>query len=232
MLARNRGSCSHFGSNEPLVRVMTRSWRSKSLLGILAIVALAACGEEPEQGIARGEAIFDSCAPCHGDGGEGNQSLGAPAIAGLPLWYVENQLQSFKNGWRGSAPFDTVGIRMKSMAITLRLEGDLESVAEFVASLPPAVPDDVLAGEAQVGQGGFGLCAACHGQAAEGNEALGAPPLAGMSDWYMVRQLEKFKSGWRGAHPGDARGALMRVNAMSLDPAAMLDVVAYIETLR
>lgn len=183
-------------------------------------------------GIARGEAIFDTCAPCHGESGGGNQTLGAPGIAGLPLWYLENQLQGFKSGWRGSTPMDTVGIRMKSMVLTLGLEGDLESVAEFVASMPATVPDDVLAGESEAGQASFGLCAACHGVDAQGNEALGAPPLAGQSDWYLVRQLEKFKSGWRGAHPDDAQGAMMRVNALGLDAAAMLDVVAYIETLR
>lgn len=211
---------------------MTRSRSLKSLLGLLALVAVTACGGEPVQGIARGEAIFDTCAPCHGEGGEGSETLGAPAIAGLPVWYLENQLQSFKSGWRGSAPMDTVGIRMRSMVLTLMLEGDLESVAEYVASMPAAVPDDVLGGEVEGGQASFGLCAACHGADGEGIEALGAPPLVGQSDWYMVRQLEKFKSGWRGAHPADARGALMRGNAMALDAAAMLDVVAYIETLR
>ena len=51
-------------------------------------------------------------------------------------------------------------------------------------------------------------------------------------DWYLVRQLENFKSGVRGAHADDAAGAQMRPMAMMLaDAAAMRNVAAYIVSL-
>ena len=36
-----------------------------------------------------------------------------------------------------------------------------------------------------------------------------APRLAGMSDWYLARQLENFRQGIRGTHPQDFHGAQM-----------------------
>ena len=160
------------------------------------MVALSgsACSE-PTPGLARGDALFDTCVPCHGDEGQGNQELGAPAIAGLPQWYVQAQLEKFESGWRGAHPMDTVGIRMKSMARSLDLEGDLESVAEYVASMSPTNPTPVLHGDPQAGQTVYqGTCIACHGPDGRGNEALNAPPLVGQSDWYLLAQFQKFRS--------------------------------------
>ncbi len=202
---------------------------------MLAVLALgvAACHRAPEPGIARGEALYDTCAPCHGVNGGGNQTLGAPAIAGLPRWYVQAQLEKFQAGQRGGHAFDTTGIRMKSMSWSLDLPGDLESVAEFVAALPPTAPAPALqGGDAQAGQGTYVVCAACHGADGKGNEAVHAPPLVGQSDWYLLAQLHKFKAGWRGANPADTWGATMRPNALMLDDAAMANVVAYIQTLQ
>ena len=58
-------------------------------------------------------------------------------------------------------------------------------------------------------------------------------PLAGMTDWYMVRQLQNFKSGVRGAHPEDQLGYQMTAMVSALaDDDAINDVVAYINTLK
>jgi len=74
---------------------------------------------------------------------------------------------------------------------------------------------------------------ACHGADAMGNEALGAPPLMHQRDWYMLVQLEKFKTGVRGAHPEDVTGGQMMAMSQTLaDTAAMMNVVAYIRALQ
>jgi cytochrome c oxidase subunit 2 len=66
-----------------------------------------------------------------------------------------------------------------------------------------------------------------------GLEAMGAPTLVNQADWYMVRQLEKFKNGMRGADTLDVTGQQMAaMSSMLEDHQAMLDVVAYIRTLR
>lgn len=211
---------------------MVRNRVKTAIISLLSIGAVA-CGGTGEPGVARGEAVFDTCAPCHGAEGFGDETLGAPAIAGLPQWYIEAQLEKFFNGWRGAHPMDTVGIRMRSMALALDVEGDLESVAEYVAAMPaPAQTVALAAGDARAGQTSYQLCAACHGAEGDGNELLGAPPLTGQHDWYLLRQLQKFKLGWRGTNPNDVSGATMRPNSIILDDAAMENVVAYIRSLQ
>lgn len=51
---------------------------------------------------AAGEASFQICKTCHGQQGEGLLPLQAPALAGLPTWYLERQLHNYKKGhsWR------------------------------------------------------------------------------------------------------------------------------------
>jgi len=208
--------------------------RTRSFGAVLTVLlTVSACAPaEPEQGIARGEALYDTCVPCHGPQGGGNETLGAPLIAGLPQWYVQNQLEKYENGWRGGHPMDTVGIRMRSMANALDLEGDRESVSEYVASMPaPAVAASLEVGDAQAGQQVYQSCIACHGPEAGGNEAVQAPPLTGQHDWYLLSQLHKFKRGWRGANPNDTWGQTMRPNSMLLSDADMENVVAYIRSL-
>ena len=75
-------------------------------------------------------------------------------------------------------------------------------------------------------------CGACHGAAAEGNVALNSPRLAGSDDWYLLAQLQAFRSGQRGSHPEDRTGRQMRAMAGVLpDEQSMRDVVAFIRTL-
>ena len=71
-----------------------------------------------------------------------------------------------------------------------------------------------------------------HGPAAEGNVALNSPRLAGSDDWYMVAQLQAFRSGQRGTHPDDRTGRQMRAMAGVLpDDKAIADVVAFVNSL-
>lgn len=181
---------------------------------------------------ARGAAEYQLCAACHGDQGAGNESRGAPVIAGLPTWYVEAQLKKFQAGQRGYTQGDDTGLQMRPMATSLHTDEDVASVATYVHALPAAHPTPTLAGDATRGQTLFAPCTACHGPDGNGNEALKAPKLAGQADWYLIAQLQKFKSGARGAHKDDATGAQMRAMASTLaDEQAMLDVVAYVRTL-
>lgn len=88
------------------------------------------------------------------------------------------------------------------------------------------------AGDIEKGKQIFAVCAACHGQNAEGNATLNAPANAGQDSWYMTRQLKNFKAGIRGAHPDDTFGAQMRPMAMALATDEQIaNVVAYINSL-
>ena len=99
----------------------------------------------------------------------------------------------------------------------------------LLALLAPAVSAgvDVTSGKAL-----YAPCIACHGASGEGNADLGSPAIAGQSEDYLVRQLQNYKRGIRGAHPDDTGGAQMRPMAATLaDDAAVADVAAYIARL-
>jgi cytochrome c oxidase subunit 2 len=60
----------------------------------------------------------------------------------------------------------------------------------------------------------FDLCAQCHGPAGGGMQLSLAPAIAGLDEWYVVSQLNVFRSGARGKNPKDVGG--MRMHPMSL----------------
>jgi cytochrome c oxidase subunit 2 len=88
------------------------------------------------------------------------------------------------------------------------------------------------AGDPAAGKALYTVCSACHGQQAEGMQALNAPKLAGQAEWYLKRQIQNFKAGLRGSDPADKNGAQMvPMMAMLTSEAAIDNVVAYIATL-
>jgi cytochrome c553 len=180
----------------------------------------------------RGAELFETCAPCHGDAGVGNADIDAPSIAGLPQWYVEDQLRGFQNEYRGDHVEDLPGLRMRPMAVSLTREGDVESVAQYVASLEAVYPRSTLDGNAGAGAASYVVCVACHGEDGLGNQDLHAPPIVQLDDWYLFTQLQNFKSGVRGARSDDIWGQTMRINSLALTNEGMQDVIAYVQTLR
>jgi cytochrome c553 len=199
----------------------------------ISLAALLAPGHAMSQDEGRGERAYKLCTYCHGDQGEGRQDLASPAIAGLPEWYLKAQLTKFSDGARGLHPQDLGGMKMRPMARTLFAnQNDIDAVAKYVAGLPRPQLQATVKGRPIKGQATFQVCISCHGENAQGNQALNAPPLAGASDWYLVTQLKNFKAGIRGGDPAkDPTGASMRPMATALSPEAMADVVSYINLL-
>src|SRR5436309_10847083 len=78
------------------------------LLALYAVVLAWGCAG-PKPGIARGRELFKNCQPCHGMHGAGSLALRAPAIAGLPEWYVSAELTKFQGNIRGAHPDDNEG---------------------------------------------------------------------------------------------------------------------------
>ena len=78
----------------------------------------------------------------------------------------------------------------------------------------------------------FETCVPCHNADGSGNATLGAPNIAGMKEWYVAEQLEKFRAGVRGMHFNDMEGMRMRPMALSLTSDADVKAVAhYVETM-
>jgi cytochrome c553 len=71
-----------------------------AVAALFFLLTAAATGPVAAEGgdVARGEQLFALCSQCHGVNGGGNHDALAPAIAGLPEWYVLKQLQMFRAG--------------------------------------------------------------------------------------------------------------------------------------
>jgi cytochrome c oxidase subunit 2 len=198
----------------------------------LVLWGLTACETGPQEGMERGEVLYEYCVACHGGDAAGDQVLGAPPIGGLPAWYISAQLVKFQKRHRGYHFDDLEGMRMTPMARALTSDTDIEAVAQYVAAMPRPVTASTFEGDADKGAALYATCAACHGADGAGMEALNAPPLVGAADWYLERQLYKFKNGMRGTAPGDVTGAQMVPMSMTLaDDAAVRDVITHIQTL-
>jgi cytochrome c oxidase subunit 2 len=181
-----------------------------------------------------GAAIWQGqCSACHGAAGEGNPALGAPALTQLSAEYLARQLRHFINGVRGAHPDDAAGKRM-ALSVANLDEADVAGLATLIATeLPPARPTNANKGDASRGEDYYvNICSACHGGNAQGNDALGAPALAGLNDWYLRSSYQSYLDGVRGNHPDDFYGAQMsRLAPVLADTGDIDDVIAFITTL-
>ncbi|MBB3232957.1 c-type cytochrome [Halomonas stenophila] len=197
--------------------------------------------EQPTHGelIARGpgnpeagKAHYAACQACHGARGQGQQATNAPRLAGLDADYLRRQLHNFRVGARGTREGDDYGRQMRPFAQSLPDEAAIRDLAAYIETLPVAPTAATVEGDRRMGERLYRSCATCHGPQGQGRSAYRAPRLAGMSDWYLVRQLQHFRAGIRGRHPRDAYGNQMVDMAQVLvDDAAIRDVVAYIHDL-
>lgn len=232
---------------------------SKTLIILLSLglTQVALAEDEPTEHIddlVRGKQLYSLCMACHGKDGLGNESVNAPAIAGLERWYVEAQLRKFGEGHRGTHIDDLPGMQMRPMALTLYVnehdpnvedqekkkkkkkglgEKNVKNVSAYIETLPGKIPERTTeGGDPEKGKIAYAVCMACHGADAKGNQLLNSPSLIYLQDWYIIRQISNFKSGIRGSNPNDITGMQMKPMAMVLaDEEAVKDVIAYIKTL-
>ena len=186
-----------------------------------------------EGDLGRGEAKYKVCAACHGENGEGRKIANAPRISGQHSWYIARQLNNFKNNVRGTHINDITGMQMRPIAMTLGTDQDIGDVVEYVGSLNGRVKHSGVKGNVKKGESAYAVCATCHGANGQGNEALNAPKIAGLPDWYVERQLNNFKKGIRGVHPKDIYGQQMRPMAMALlNDEAVRDMTVFVASLK
>ena len=179
-----------------------------------------------------GSAQYIVCAACHGQQGEGMAALNAPKIAGQSAWYLKRQLQNYKSGARGAHADDVFGRQMAPMAATLVNDAAIDNVIAHIQTLPDNPSPATIDGDVGKGEKLYRVCSYCHGADGQGIRAMNAPRAAGMSDWYLARQLENFREGVRGSHSSDFYGFQMGLMAgVARDEKAINDLVAYINTL-
>lgn len=182
---------------------------------------------------ATGQQLFAACVACHGARAEGNPAVGAPALAGQSATYLKRQLGNFAAGLRGSHKDDVQGAQMRAAnQALLRDPKSIAAVADYIAGLPRTSAAKPAKFDARNGANLYhGKCGACHGGQAEGNEALGAPRLAGLDAAYLKRQFGNFRRGVRGVHPDDRYGRQMAMMSTTIGAERDLDdVIGFIHS--
>ena len=224
---------------------------SKALIVLLSLGSAQAVFAEDQttehvDDLVRGKDLYSLCMSCHGKEGLGNESVNAPAIAGLQRWYVEAQIHKFNDGHRGLHIDDLPGMQMRPMALTLFVnehdkrnpkkglsERNVKNVAAYIETLAGEIPARTIeGGDPEKGKATYAICMACHGADAKGVQLLNAPGLTYLQDWYIIRQISNFNSGIRGSSSGDMTGMQMKPMAMMVaDEETLKNVIAYIQTL-
>ena len=181
---------------------------------------------------AVGAAQYAVCAACHGQEGEGLEALNAPKLAGQSEWYLRKQILNYQSGARGAHEDDVYGKQMAPMAATLSNEAAISNVIAHIQTLPDNPAPATIEGDVANGERLYNICAYCHADSAQGVQAMNAPRMAGMSDWYLKRQLENYQQEIRGQHPTDFYGFQMSLMARTLyGEQDVNDLIAYINTL-
>jgi cytochrome c553 len=190
---------------------------------------------------ARTKAMYNAvCAVCHGKDGLG-MTIGNnrfPVIAGLPRWYLENQLILYKHDGRGAHPQDKEGLMMHAMVRTLRTDKEIREMAAYIGNklkekkpYQPTVEGDIKNGKKIYENPA--TCIRCHGNDFKGKDVevpgqgyFKAPPLTSLDDWYMLSQLKKFMEKHRGEPAQTVKGRKLKlsqqdINSPSFGPAQM-----------
>ena len=83
---------------------------------------------------ARGEGLYRTCIACHGERGQGNESLSSPPLAGQNDWYLARQLENYRSGARGGVPGDLWGVQMRAATAVLQSDADIRDLVAYINS--------------------------------------------------------------------------------------------------
>ena len=207
----------------------SRIWIKRiQVLAVLSFSVFTAVSHAESTSTPQG---LEYCTVCHGAQLKGNINIGAPRLSGLSQWYIERQLLNFKQGIRGAHHDDDRGMEMRPMVINLSA-AQIKDIAQWVAATKSPPPKQTVTANRQAGKQLFGSCAACHGSQGKGNEAIGAPALTGLNDWYLITQLNHFRQQIRGAHATDLYGQqMLAASAVISSDEDVENLAAYISTL-
>jgi cytochrome c553 len=171
-----------------------------------------------------------ACARCHAYNGGGDGSGAFPRIAGLPAFYMAEQLHDFRSGIRRNAIMSPVAQGLSEQDIA-------DVTAYFAAAQAPFMPLTntksaylIAQGEqlANVGNPAKGIpgCLNCHGPDGAGQSPT-IPYLGGQYGNYISFELKMWQRGFR-----DTSHPVMRLFANKLDDQELAALAAYYEQLR
>ncbi|MBX2847998.1 MAG: c-type cytochrome [Acidiferrobacterales bacterium] len=175
-----------------------------------------------------------ACSRCHGANGEGIEGMQAPRLAGMPAPYVKAQFVQFLEGIRGSEQDGRWAAQMTYYIKTLseRHMAAMDDIVAYIEALPePEIEQTVFADDQKGSQIYSQQCAVCHGTDGLGIVALKSSRLAGLQDWYLIKQMYKYRDGRRGAQREDRVGVQMVAVAKALSEDDIENVISYLNQL-
>lgn len=218
---------------------MLSSW----LFGAAAVMLASASFADGNA--ANGKTIFTQgkgaaapCMSCHGDHGQGNDSMGTPRLANQGEAYIVKQLTDFAGDKRVPTG---LGAAMPGFAKALSPE-DRRDVAAYLSSIQakPELSDFKALKESgqQIGVAYLGkvlvtygvagkvpACQSCH--QFNGRGAFPIFPMIGQQKYvYLVNQLHNWRDGSR----ANDEGGMMRAVAKNLTDADILNVATFLAT--
>ena len=109
-------SDDNFGQSMRLSIMSLDDSEIKTLSSFISSLDNAKLYNQIEGDLVTGEFVFQHCISCHGEYGEGDQTISAPKLTGQNDWYIYRQLINFQKGVRGQHPEDLYGKQMMEMA--------------------------------------------------------------------------------------------------------------------
>ena len=162
-----------------------------------------------------------SCSACHGRAGA-SRADAVPVLAGMPTWYFKKAIEDYAAGRRPSPEMEPFSKTVKALGV--------DEIAGYFAAQPREASAIQIERTSIVsGRNAAAQCATCHGADGRGDEAKGAPPLAGQPPGYLLSQMKLFKADKRS--PGDESLTKMKGIMKSVDDAALADLAAYYSSL-
>jgi len=193
--------------------------------------------------IANGQSIFTqgkgdvpACTSCHGENGMGNDSLGAPRLAGQIYQFIRKQLEDFASDKRQDTTMFVMNANAKGLSKQDRMD-----VAAYVSSLSvrgePSNLEELAANGTEVGTPYLGkalvnfgdverqipACKSCHGYNGRGVDPV-YPRIGEQKYTYLVNQLNKWRDGSRANDPLGQ----MRAVAKNLTDEDIRNIAAYL----
>lgn len=183
---------------------------------------------------ANATGLAASCLSCHGSHGEGVAAGGAPAIAGLPALYIEDQLADYGSGVRNNPAMSPIA---KGLS-----DADRKSLAQYFSGLEKVHGKEnskkagkksalFTRGEILASKGDSKMqlqaCANCHGPGGTMNSSL-IPALAGQSAPYITTQLLAWKNGTRKNSQNQMQPVAQRLDEKSIQ--ALSEYFQHVQT--
>lgn len=172
---------------------------------------------------AQGQATYEQqCASCHGPRAWGNADQAIPALAGQRELYLLRQLADFAEQERESDEMHRVPLQLSTDPTPA-----WRNLAFFLAGQSRNPRPQTGDGRAlDLGSGIYrDVCAQCHGDGGEGDDAILSPAIVGQPYSYLLKQLRGITSGHRYANV-ELELALMLDSMTTDEMAAVADYIS------